>query len=395
MNPLVALAARILGRTPLGYIQLAHNPVRFMMAGAGVGFAVLLVFMQLGFMNMLFDSTVMMHRQLNADIVLINPAARDMINIRTFPRRKLVQALGVEGVADGEAMYVATVNWVKPTNGDRGPIFALGIRPDFNALRDPEVSLSMRSLTVPGTALFDRGSRGDFTSFSAKIDSGEVPRTEIAAKSIGFVGTFRMGSSFGAESTVVVSDQTFFALSPRSLPSTPNIGLLRVKAGYDPKDVARRIAALVEGPDVKVLTIDGFIQQSRAFLQRESPIAYIFTFGMIMGLFVGTVIVVQILATDVQEHLPEYATLKAIGFSNARLLSVVVEQSAILTAIGFVPGLLGALAGYALVRVGIAMPITMPPGRIALVFILTGVMCLIAGAVALRKVRRADPAEVF
>jgi putative ABC transport system permease protein len=192
-----------------------------------------------------------------------------------------------------------------------------------------------------------------------------------------------------------VSDQTFFAIAPKANPATPNIGLIRVLPGHDPEVVARRIAAVAAGEDVKVMTIDQFITTSRSFLAKESPIAYIFGFGVIMGLVVGIVIVIQILSTDVQDHLPEYATFKAMGFSNARLLGVVYEQAAILTMFGFVPGLLAALGFYELVKVGVSMPIAMPMSRVAMVFAMTAAMCLIAGTIALRRVRKADPAEVF
>ncbi len=391
MNPLRAL----LGRTPLGWLQLAHHPMRFAMAIAGVAFAVMLVFMQLGFKNMLFDTTVMFHKQLKADIVLVNPAARNLIDIRTFPRRRLMQALSVDGVADGEALYIAQVNWNKPGTTERGIILAIGIRSDFDAFHTPGVSAQQPSLSLAGTALFDTGSRGDFRDFAQGIQYGQHPSTEIGGKRITFEGLFRLGASFGSEGSIIVSDQTFFAIQPRANPGTPSLGMIKVTPGRDPEEVAKRIAALVDGPDVKVMTMTEFIRTSRAFLERESPIAYIFTFGMIMGLVVGVVIVIQILSTDVQDHLPEYATFKAMGFTNRSLLSIVYEQSAILTVFGFLPGLIASLGVYELVRRGVSMPIAMPLDRVLSVFALTAGMCAFAGTVALRRVSTADPAEVF
>jgi putative ABC transport system permease protein len=376
------LLQSLLGRTPLGWLQLVHHPMRLTMAIAGVAFAVVLVFMQLGFMNMLFDTTVMFHRQIKADIVLVNPVARNLIDIRTFPRRRLIQALGVEGVADGDAMHIAQINWVKPGTRDRGIILAFGVRSDFDAFKTAGVSEQQSILALPGTALFDTGSRGDFRSFSQSIRDSARPTTEISGKTITFEGTFRLGASFGSEGSIIVSDQTFFAM-------------IRVLPGYDPEDVARRISAVVAGEDVKVMTINQFISESRNFLVKESPIAYIFSFGVIMGLVVGTVIVIQILSTDVQDHLPEYATFKAMGFTNRSLLSIVYEQSTILTVFGFIPGFLIALGLYELVRRGVSMPITMPLDRVLTVFALTAAMCLIAGTIALRRVSKADPAEVF
>lgn len=395
MKPMEFALTWVLGRTPLGWLQLVHYPLRFVMAIAGVAFAVLLVFMQLGFMNMLFDTTVMLHRQIKADIVLVNPAARNLIDIRTFPRRRLIQALGVEGVADVEALYIGQANWIKPGTADRGNILAIGVRSDFDAFHTPGVSALQPNLSVPGTALFDTGSRGDFRAFSQGIRDGARPTTEVGGKRVSFEGLFRLGASFGSEGSIIVSDQTFFSILPRANPATPNLGMIKVAPGHDPAAVARRIAEAVAGQDVKVMTMAEFIATSRDFLAKESPIAYIFTFGVIMGLVVGIVIVIQILSTDVQDHLPEYATFKAMGFTNRSLLGVVYEQSAILTVCGFIPGLLAALGGYELVRRGVSMPIQMPPDRVGMVFAMTAAMCVIAGTIAMRRVSKADPAEVF
>lgn len=130
-------------RTPLGWKQLVHSKGRLVIATAGVAFAVLLIFMQLGFMSMLFESTVMIHRQLNADIVLVSSTARDFANPGTFPRSRLLQALGAAGVADAEAFYVTTRDWIKQSDddrGERGQMLLMGVRPDSKAFRDPEIT---------------------------------------------------------------------------------------------------------------------------------------------------------------------------------------------------------------------------------------------------------------
>jgi putative ABC transport system permease protein len=253
----------------------------------------------------------------------------------------------------------------------------------------------MPLLNEPGTVIFDEGSRGSYAKFASGIRAGERPMTEALGRQITFAGVYKVGASFGAEAMMITSDQTYLSLNPKVPPGTVSVGLIRVKPGYDIEDVARRIAAVVDGDDSKAITMAAFIAQTRNLLRKESPIAYIFSFGVIMGLIVGVIIVVQILTTDVQDHLPEYATFKAMGFSNGRLLSIVYEQSVILTGLGFIPGLIVSLGAYELVRRAVSMPIAMPADRIALVFGLTCAMCVLAGTVAIRRVAQADPAEVF
>ncbi len=114
-----------------------------------------------------------------------------------------------------------------------------------------------------------------------------------------------------------------------------------------------------------------------------------------MGLVVGGVIVYQILFADVSEHLAEYATLKAMGYTNLRLSRVVLQEAVLLAALGFLPGLLISLALYRITAQATRLPLVMSPDRALAVFALTLGMCGIAALMALRKVRSADPAEVF
>lgn len=387
------------GRTPLGWKQLVHAKGRLVIASAGVAFAVLLIFMQLGFMNMLFESAVMIHRQLNADIVLMSATSRDFSSTGTFPRRRLLQAVGVPGVSDAEALYVMPREWVKQSEtdrGERGQMLVMGVRPDFKAFRNPEILANQHLLVETGTALFDRGTRGDFTSFRAAIERGDRPQTELGGRTLTLVGTMRIGSSFGADGVLIVSDQTFFEFAINRVPSAPSVGLVNVAPGHDVASVASAIRARF-GPydDTMVMTTANFIEHSKARMRRDSAIAFVFTFGTIIGMVVGIVIVLEILSADVHDHLAEYATFKAMGFTNRALFGVVLEQSLILSVAGFVPGLLVSLGLYAVVRSALTMPIGMTAERLILVFILTIAMCVISGALAMRRVWMADPADVF
>lgn len=386
-------------RTPLGWKQLAHSKGRLAVATAGVAFAVLLIFMQLGFMNMLFDSTVMIHRQLNADIVLVSSTARDFTNPGTFPRSRLLQALAVPGVADAEAFYVTTRDWIKQSNddrGERGQMLLMGVRPDFKAFRDPEIAAKQHLLVETGAALFDRQTRGDYTAFRDAVERGERPQTELGGRTVTLVGTMQIGSTFGVEGALVVSDQTFFEFAINRVPGAPSVGLVRIEPGRDAEAVAAAIRTqLGDYDDTVVMTMPAFIEHSKSRIQRDSPIAFIFTFGAVIGMLVGLVIVVEILSADVHDHIAEYATFKAMGFTNRALLGVVFEQSLILSIAGFIPGLAASLGLYAVVRATLTMPIAMTVERLVLVLVLAVGLCVISGAIAMRRVAKADPADVF
>jgi putative ABC transport system permease protein len=384
------------GRTPLGWLQLTHSKTRFAVAAAGVGFAVLLVFMQLGFMNMLFDATTVLHKQFQTDLVLMSVDAEGLVpDSGSFSRRRLVQAAGVEGVRDWAEIYIGSVTWTKPSDGSVGQILLFGVPTDIRVFVKPELDAQMAALRVPGTFLLDEGSRGDFSAFFEQIKSGAQPTAKMAGETATGVGTFRFGASFGTEAIAVVSRETFLHLVPQQQPGVINMGLIHLAPGLDAHGMVDRITAALGAAEVRVWTMPDFIGVTRDFLRVNSPISTIFTFGVIVGLFVGAVIVVQILTSDVQDHLSEYATFKAMGFKNSTLLRIVYEQSAILTVAGFVPSLGLSMLLYKLVGSAVAMDMIMTTGRIVLVFGMTALMCAVAGTIAMRRIYSADPAEVF
>jgi putative ABC transport system permease protein len=384
------------GRTPLGWLQLTHSKTRFAIAASGVGFAVVLVFMQLGFMNMLFDATTVIHQQFETDLVLLSADAEGIIpDSGSFARRRLIQAGGVPGVVETAEVYLATLTWTKPSDGTVGQVVVFGVPTDVRVFANADLDAQVPSLRLPGSFLIDIGSRGDFSAFFAAIDAGEAPTTTLGGQTMSAIGTFRFGASFGTEAIVIVSRETFLQLVPNPAPGVINMGLLTVEAGVDPHVMVDRITDTLDADEVRVWTMPDFIEVTRNLLRVNSPIAVVFSFGVVVGLFVGAVIVVQILASDVQDHLSEYATFKAMGFTNGWLLAIVYEQSVILTVAGFVPALAVSLLLYELVGGAVAMEMTMTPDRVWTVLGMTAAMCGIAGTIALRRVYGADPAEVF
>jgi putative ABC transport system permease protein len=144
-----------------------------------------------------------------------------------------------------------------------------------------------------------------------------------------------------------------------------------------------------------VMTLADFIEEEQQYWRTESPIGFIFTLGAGMAFVVGVVIVYQVLSTDVNAHLKEYATFKAMGYRQSYLLSVIFEESLILAVMGFIPGLILPMGLYSLAAAATALPIAMTVARATGVFSLTLLMCLLSGAIATRKLQSADPADMF
>ena len=381
-------------RTPLGWLQLKKNKGRLLVAVAGIGFADLLMFAQLGIQAALFDSNTLLNRSIDADIVIRSAQYRDLNLANTLPRRRLYQMQDIAGVQSAEALYVAKAVWKNPQTRRKTELTLVGQSLENPAFNFPEVNENLDKLKQPDTFLFDRLSRGDYEEVVAQVEQGKTTKTEIDHRSIKVAGLFSLGASFATDGTIITSQENFLRFFPDRSAGQITLGLVRVKPGIDVKQVLVDIKAILP-VDAVASTKQEFVKLEQDYWQKTTPIGIVFTFGTVMAFGVGTVIVFQILSTDVNEHMPEYATFKAMGYRDRYLLLIVLEEAVILAALGFVPGLALALAQYALIKKVAALPIAMTWVRFFLVFFLTILMCAVSGMIATRKVQSADPADIF
>lgn len=381
-------------RTPLGWLQLSHEKGRFFVALAGIAFADLLMFMQLGFQNALYDSNTRVNREMAADIVLISPRALNLQNVSTFSRRRLLQALDIPGVQGANALYINRITWRNPQTRLSATVQVLGFDPDKPAFTLPEVNQQLDKIKLPNMVLFDRGARGLYGEVISQVEQGKQVTTEVDRLTLTIAGLFRLGASFGADASLMTSDQTFQRLFPHRDAGSISLGLLQLKAGYDLQQVTAQLKVHLPS-DVRVLTAQEFVEFEENYWRTASPVGFVFGLGTVMAFVVGVVIVYQVLSTDVNAHLKEYATFKAMGYSNYYLLGVVFEEAMILAFLGFIPGVILTLGLYEFASKATALPIYMTFSRAVLVLILTVVMCILSGAIATRKLQSADPADMF
>ncbi len=382
-------------RTPLGWLQLRKNKGRLLVAVAGIGFADLLMFAQLGIQAALFESNTLLIQSINADIILRSSQYRDLSLANTFPRRRIYQIQDIPGVAMADALYVDNVVWKNPETRRKTQLTLVGQSIDQSVLNLPGLDLPQLSkLAQPDTFLFDQLARGQYTNVVAQVAQGQTVKTEINRRSIQVVGLFPLGASFATDGTLITSPENFLRFFPNRGAGQVTLGLIHVEASADIQQVLQQIQAKLP-PDTLATTKQEFVKLEQIYWEETTPIGIIFTFGTLMAFIVGTVIVFQILSTDVNDHLAEYATFKAMGYGNRYLFLIVMEEAMILALLGFVPGLGLALGQYALIRAAAALPIGMTFARFWFVFFLTLVMCMTSGMIALRKVQAADPADIF
>jgi putative ABC transport system permease protein len=389
-----ALLERVLGRLPIGWLQLLHNKTRLLAAVAGVTFANVLVFMQLGFLGALIHSIALPYGQMNADLLISASDMNTLADGSPVPRQRMFEALGVADVAGATPLFYGKIEWKQP-DGSVRTLDAFGVEPSAVTFDNADVTAHLRDLSVLGTALIDRRTRNVPREIFAEIDAGRPLRFETRGRTLDVTSTFSIGGGFTADGYLIMSDQTFLQLFPQRVSGAPNHILIKMKPGADRAALLEELRRILPSSDANVRSVAEAVRKDQAFQTTQRPVGLVFGFGIVIGIVVGIIIVYQVLATDVADHMKEYATFKAIGYRHRFFLGIIFEEAMILATLGFVPGILLSLGLYAMVASKTGLPLAMTPVRAIAVFAGTLVMCSISGIIATRRLARANPADLF
>jgi putative ABC transport system permease protein len=382
-------------RIPLAWLQLMREKIRLLVALAGIAFACILMFMQLGFQDSLLESAIRFHVALKGEIFLVSPQSNALIAMNTFSQRRLYQALGFEGVRAVSPVYLSFALWKNPETRRTRSIFVVGVDPSADLVDLPGLTPDeLEEIKKADVVLFDRRSRSEFGPIAQWFEAGQEVVTEVGNRRVRVGGLFEMGATFGADGTILTSDLNFLRIFPQRERGLVDIGVVQLQPGVDPKPLLEQMRALLP-EDVRVLSRAEFIDMERSYWEEGTAIGFIFGLGVAMGFIVGIVIVYQILYTDVSDHLAEYATLKAMGYTDTYLLGVVLQEALLLAVLGYIPAFALAVLLYDLTASATLLPIAMTFSRAMLVLGLTVSMCFISGAIAVRRLRAADPADIF
>ncbi|GAB5403700.1 MAG: FtsX-like permease family protein [Aureliella sp.] len=390
-------------RTPLAWKNLTSSYSKCVLAATGVGFAVVLMFTQIGFRNALIDNNVQLFTLFDGDVANLAIVSKARYNVSTeqrFPRRTLELAAAVDGVLDTCSVSIerGTAS-IKVSGFAARPIRVLGIElssPDF--LHSPSLFEQLQTTVRTQSALVDRRSKTDY-GFARTSATLREQSAELNGKAISFAGQFNLGTDFGNDGTLLMAESVHAAYFPwRNKTGDPrdvvDIGFLRVDPSYDLEEVSRQIESLAP-QQIDVQPTTQLIAREKSFWAKATPIGKIFFIGTIMGLVVGAIICYQIQFTDITEHMPEFATLKAMGYGPRYFWGLILCQSLYLAFLGFVPGLIVSFGLYQLLAEISGLVMSMTLSRIALVWVLTLVMCVVSGSLAIRKLFNSDPASLF
>lgn len=381
-------------KIPLAWLQLSHEKVRLLVALAGIGFADMLMFMQLGFQNALFDSSVTLHQAFDGDIFLMSPQSDALGFTETFSDRRLYESLAVDGVKSVVPVYLNFGVWKNPLDRNTRTILVIGYNPANNILDLPGLEENIHQIKLADFILFDDKSRDEFGAIPELLKQQKKLTTEISSRRVTVGGLFSLGTSFASDGNVITSDINFLRMFPERERGLIDIGVINLETGAN-LDLALRQLREKLPQDVNVFSKEEFIQYEKSYWQNGTAIGFVFTLGTAIGFVVGTVVVYQILYTDVSDHLSEYATLKAMGYKDIYFITLVFQEAIILALVGFIPGWAIAQSLYIMGTRATGLPILMTTSRALSVLILTVIMCCVSGTIAVRKLNAADPADIF
>jgi putative ABC transport system permease protein len=377
-------------KIPLAWRTLTHNKRRLCLSLAGIGFVVLLMFMEVGFENGALDTELIVYRNFNADLVMVS-TARTPDYPQRFPRSRLRQARACPAVAAVIPLYFrGAATWKVPGTGAIRTIRVIGFDARTEALRVPRPVDQI--LRQPGTALFDTRARDVY----GRPTTGTV--AEVGGRSVRIGGLFSLGIDLEVDGNLLMDESTYFAVfgdaNGGADPYSVDFGLIQLAPGSDVSLALTQIRKDL-GADVQVMPLDDYVAFHKKYWQESTPVGFLFQMGVFVGLIIGVIVCYQLLFTEISANLMPFATLKGMGYRNGYLIKVVLQQAAFLAIMGFLCGLLGAVLLYRFLEWGTGLVMLLTALRAANILILTLVMCLIAGMMAVGKAMRADPADCF
>ena len=420
-------------KTPLAWKNLSHNKVRTLVGVAGVGFAVILIFMQMGFKGGIVSTATQIYDALDFDLMIRSPAYLHLTEPRTFSRRRVMQAAKLPEVSHARPFYLGLTEWQAPVSharpvqfdlreeedpaGQWRGIIAMGTSPADPAFSREDIRQKTQLLSDPRFVLVDVKSKPEYGPKQNQVFSpADIGvETTLGPSRIRIVGLFELGTGMASNGACLASPEGFVRACPWQGLDDVNFGLIKLHDPAQAMDVKAKLEQMFGVPafpnegveasdldagklanaDVEILTREVVNERETYRWVSETPLGQIFSLSVWVAVFVGVAIVYQVLSTDIDNMMSEYATLKAIGYSNIYLTKVVLLQSVLLAIVGYIPSLAISWVLYFVVEAASGMPMTMTPQIMIYVLLLAILMCVLSGLGALRKLFQADPVDLF
>jgi len=291
-------------------------------------------------------------------------------------------------VAEATPIYFGFTNW-KSGEGDLWPdVFMIGFDPASDIFISDSINRQNAVLDQVDTVLVDSSTRPIF----GPLATGRV--VEIDDRKVTIGGQYVLGTGFMGLGVALTNTANFARLFPQRATTIVNLGAIRLKAGVDPGRAADDLQKLA-GAGTRIFTRQELEAHETAYWTTRTSVGILFGSGLLISLVVGIMILYQIVSTQVGRQLPQFATLKAIGYRDRSLAATVSAMSLLIVIAAFIPALAAAFGLYSLIRQETLLPVMMSETRLLAVFATALGMAVISALLSVWVLRRADPADVF
>jgi putative ABC transport system permease protein len=291
-------------------------------------------------------------------------------------------------VQEAIPIYFGFAKWKSGEGGMWPDVFVIGFDPASHIFIPDSINRQTEILERPDMVLVDSTTRPMF----GPLDTGRV--VEIGERKITIGGQYVLGTGFMGLGVVLASTANFARLFPQRGVNIVNLGVIQLKPGVDPEHAADDLRKVV-GSSLQVFTHKALEAHETAYWTTRTSVGIIFGSGLLISLIVGIMIVYQIVSTQVSRQLPQFATMKAIGYPDRSLAGTVGAMSLLIVVAGFVPALGAASGLYAVIRQQTLLPVEMSEMRLLAVLAAAVGMALISALLSVGSLRRAAPADVF
>jgi putative ABC transport system permease protein len=375
-------------RVALAWRILTYDKGRTALAIAGVFMAILLIFAELGFFFAVPEGGMLLYDNMQFDLLMVSNQYEYQVQPGQFARSQLERVRTAPQVAQATALYFGAAKWRSGEDGKWPDLFVIGFDPHDRVFEVASINDQLGVLDKANTLLVDSGTRPMF----GPLTTGRVVKINDQTETIG--GQYDLGTGFMGLGVILLSDQNFARLFPYRTLDQVNLGPIQLKKGVQPEQAAVELRRLVS-PDVQIFTRHSLEAHEVSYWTTRTSVGLVFGSGLLISFVVGIMVVYQTLATQVSRQLPEFATLKAIGYANRFLDMTVITMSSLIVVFGFIPATVAALGLYWVIRNETLLPAEMTLPRLGAVFAATLVMASLSALLSVGGLRRADPVDLF
>lgn len=378
---------------PIAWLLLIRFRAKLLTALAGIVFATVLIHVQFGLRAALFQSSITIFQQFNADAVIISKTTVGSTSLQPFDRTRLSAFDRYPEVVATMPVRYKFVRWRFPGLAQSRLAIMLGFNPKARVFNQQDIIDKQDILNLPGRILYDELSRKEFGPISQEFNKGRRVIVYINKKRALVSGLVKMGTSFSYDASFITSLTTFQDLASTD-PESMEIGLIKLAPGVEAGNFLASLKDTIP-EDIQIFTLKDFLNFEQTFWDRSKPIGFVFAFNATLGFVVGMLILYQILYTDVSSHLSDFSTMLALSFTYNRIRLIVFQESLMLTIIGYPIGIAGSILLFDLINKITGLGVYMSIDRALMCFVVILLMSTCSAFLAMKKLDEANPIEVF